>query len=238
MITRSPDARESARRRTPRCGTHWAAGAALLGSLSLIVPGRRAEAQRISAGAQYTLAQYAEQGSSLRFTGSGAAGHVTVSWRRIGLHAAAARLSFAPREPSGFTEAFDATQLDVRLRVRATRLLSVEAGFIDRDVDPLHTAQSVTAMRLGAMVAFPLHVGSDLAVRASYLGGSRFSGGGSAPFGVEIGMNVTHAPWSPRLRLTGDLEFQRFDRHTTTSGGELAAPIQSAVARLGLMVVY
>lgn len=212
-------------------------GLALVGTL-LFAFAPVVRAQTITAGAQYALSQYAEQSASLRFAGGGPAGHLSVHWRRFGLHLAAARFWFEPRERSDVVESFDATQLDVRLRVRATDLVSVEAGFLDRDVKPLHAAQSVTAMRVGALVAFPLHIGSELAVRTAYLGGSRFSGGGSAPFGVEIGMNVSYAPWSARVRLTGDLEFQRFDRRTDTAGGELAAPIQSATARIGAMVVW
>lgn len=214
------------------------AGLATLTAFVLLACVPRLHAQRVTAGAQYALAQYAEQGAALRFTGGGPAGHVSLQWRRFGLHAAAARLSFEPRERADVTDAFEATQVDLRLRVRATRLVSVEAGFVDRDIEPLHAAQSVASMRLGALIAFPLHVDSELAVRASYLGGSRFSGGGSAPFGVEIGLNVSHALRWRHLRLTGDLEFQRLDRRTDTAGGELAAPIQSAVARIGVMVAY
>ena len=209
----------------------------LLAGALLVGVALQAHAQHITAGAQYALAHYAEQGASLRFSGGGPAGHVSVHWRRFGLHAAAARLSFEPSDEAG-VESFDATQIDVRLRVRATELLSVEAGFVDRDVEPLHAAQSFAAVRVGALVSFPLHIGSELTVRTAYLGGSKFSGGGSAPFGVEIGMNVSYAPWSARVRLTGDLEFQRFDRRTDTAGGELAAPIQSTTARIGVMVVY
>ncbi|HUF25339.1 MAG TPA: hypothetical protein VMM18_00055 [Gemmatimonadaceae bacterium] len=197
-----------------------------------------AEAQRVTAGAHYALAQYAEQGASLRFAGGGPAAQASVQWRRFGLHVAAARLSFEPHDGNVQAEGFNATQRDLRLRVRATPLVSVEAGFVDRDVEPLHAAQSFASLRLGALVAFPLHIGSELAVRAAYLGGSRFSGGGSAPFGVEIGMHVGYAPWSDRLRFTGDLEFQRLDRRTETGGGELAAPIQSAIARVGFMVAW
>jgi len=220
----------------PMIGRHLPALAVAAGMV--LVAASPSGAQRITAGAQYALGHYAEQGSSLRFAGGGPAGHASVHWRRFGLHVAAARFSFEPTERADVVESFDATQLDVRLRVRATRLVSVEAGFVDRDVTPLHAAQSATSVRVGALIALPLHLGSELAARASYLGGSRFSGGGAAPFGVEVGMGITYAPWSERVRLTGDLEFQRLDRRTDSPDGELSAPIQSTVARFGVMVVY
>lgn len=208
--------------------------AVLLGGLSATT----VAAQRVSAGVGYAFAGYAEQGSSLHFAGGGVAGEVTSHWRRWSLHLGASRLAMEPRSDATTAEPFDVTQLDLRLRMRATRLFSVEAGFMDRDIEPLHAAQSVSAFRLGAAMALPLAVGSDLGVRASYLGGSRFSGGGSAPFGVELGLGVSYAPWSERVRMTGDLEFQRLDRRTEIEGQRMSAPMQSVVARIGVGVVY
>jgi hypothetical protein len=204
----------------------------------LLLAGTRAEAQRISAGAQYAFSEYAEQGSSLRFDGAGPAAHVSVGWRRFDLGFSVARLSFAPSEAGDATQPFDMAQTEIRLRVRAARLVSVEAGLVDRDVAPLHAAQSVTALRLGALMAFPLATATDVAIRGSYLAGGRFSGGGSAPFGVEIGLGVSYAPWWERVRVTGDLEFLRFDRHIATGDGRIDAPIQSSTARIGVMVAY
>lgn len=204
----------------------------------LLLIGTRAEAQRISAGAQYAFSEYAEQGSSLRFDGAGPAGHVSVGWRRFDIGLSAARLSFAPADAGGATQPFDVTQTGITLSVRAARMVSVEAGLIDRDVAPLHAAQSVTAVRLGARMAFPLATATDVAVRGSYLAGGRFSGGGSAPFGVEIGLGVSYAPWWERVRLTGDLEFLRFDRRISTGDGSIDAPLQGSTARLGVMVAY
>ena len=203
-------------------------------ALVLLPP--RAEGQRVSAGLGYAFAEYSEQGASLRFGGSGAGGHASVEWRRFGLHFSAASLGFEPEAGAGAAESFDIVQMDVRFRVRATRLVSVEAGYLHRDVKPLHAAQSLGAMRLGAIAAFPLAPGSEVSVRTAYLGGARFSGGGSAPFAVEVGLGASYAPWSGRVRITGDLEFQRFDRRTSTSAGQLAAPIQSSTARIGVAI--
>lgn len=204
----------------------------------LLLVATRAEGQRISAGVQYALAEYAEQGASLRFDGAGPSGNVSLGWRRFDLGLSAARLSFTPAAAGDATQAFDVTQTEIRLRVRAARLVSVEAGVIDRDVAPVHAAQSVTAIRLGALMAFPLATGTDVAVRGSYLAGGRFSGGGSAPLGVELGLGVSYTPWWERVRVTGDLEFVRFDRHITTADARIQAPIQSSTARIGVLITY
>ena len=194
----------------------------------------RAEAQRLSVGAGYAFAEYAEQGTSLRFAGDGVAGHAAIGWRRFDLLASAARLAF---EPKAAGESFDLVQMDVRLRARLTRIASAEVGFLRRDVTPLHAAQSVGALRIGALAAFPLAPASEVTVRGAWLAASAFSGGGAAPFAVEVGLAASYAPWSERVRITGDLEFQRFDRRTSTAGGRLDAPIQSAMARIGATVV-
>lgn len=197
-----------------------------------------AGAQHVAAGVQLAFAEYAEQGSSLRFAGGGASGQIAMTWRRYGVILGATRLAFDPQADGEAAEPFDLTQTDVRLRVRASRLVSVEAGFVSRDVEPANAAQAMAAVRLGAVLAFPLAVGSDVAVRMSYLGGGKFSGGGSAPFGVEIGLGASYAPWSERVRATADVEFQRLDRRIATTDGPLTAPIQSSVARVGLQIAY
>ncbi len=211
--------------------------ASLLVALLLSI-GTRAAAQHVSAGVQFAFAAYAEQGSSLRFGGSGPSGHASLQWRRFSLSVGATRLAFEPTGDSDAVEPFDMVHTELRLRVRTTRLVSVEAGFVHRDITPSHAAQSVASRRLGALAAFPLHIASDVSVRAAYLGGSKFSGGGSAPFGVEVGLGVSYAPWIERLRLTGDLEFQRFDRRIDGVAGRLQSPIQSTTARIGAVITY
>jgi len=212
--------------------------ARLAAGLVLLIGAAPASAQRVSAGVQLAGAEYAEQGASLRFAGAGGSGYLAFGWRRFGLSFAATHLAMQPSEASDVAEPFDITQTDIRFRVRATELVSVEAGFVHRDIQPLHAAQSMAATRLGAVLNFPLAVGSDVAVRASYLGGGKFSGGGSAPFGVEVGLGANYAPWSERVRITGDLEFQRLDRRITSGTELLQAPIQNSIARIGIQLAY
>jgi hypothetical protein len=68
--------------------------------------------------------------------------------------------------------------------------------------------------------------------------GTDFSGGGSAPFGIELGLSAAYGPGSGRLRVTGDFEFQRIDRRTDQNGSRLSVPIQTSVARMGVAVKF
>ena len=213
-------------------------GATLAASVAalLLLGASGARAQQASAGVEYAFAEYSEQGGSLHFAGSGVAGQASLGWGRFGQHLSAAALAFDPESGAGAADPFDLVQMDLRVRARVSRRVSVEAGYLQRDVRPLHAAQSVGAARVGAIVDFPLAPGSEVTVRTGYLGAAAFSGGGEAPFAIEVGLGASYAPWSGRVRVTGDLEFQRFDRSTSTPTGRLAAPIQSSTARIGVSI--
>jgi hypothetical protein len=75
-------------------------------------------------------------------------------------------------------------------------------------------------------------------LRTAYVASTDFSGGGSAPFGIELGLSAGYGPGSGRFRLTGDYEFQRIDRRTDQNGTRLSVPIQSSVARFGVSVRF
>ena len=117
-------------------------------------------------------------------------------------------------------------------------VVSVEAGYMKRWVDPTRAAQSLSAATLGVRAAYPLAPGAEVAVRTAYVAGTDFSGGGSAPFGIELGLSAAYGPGSGRFRVTGDYEFQRIDRRTDQSGSRLSVPIQSSFARVGLSVRF
>jgi hypothetical protein len=211
--------------------------ALLLALVALHLPAARAAAQRVgvSGGAGLALADYREQGTALRFRGAGPSGHVAAGWRRFALRLDATRLTLEGAGPAGTaSEPFDLTQLDVRVSVRVAHAVSVETGLLSRVVSPRDAAQEVGAARLGARLDYALAPGAALTARAGYLGAARFSGGGSAPFGVEAGLGVSYGPGEGRIRVTTDFDFQRFDRRTTVGGERLGVPIQSAAARVGV----
>jgi hypothetical protein len=129
-------------------------------------------------------------------------------------------------------------EINVRLGVRAVSVLALEAGYLRRSVAPSRAAQSYSAATLGLRPAYPLAPGAEVAVRTSYVAGTDFAGGGSAPFGIELGLSAGYGPGSGRFRVTGDYQFQRIDRRTDQNGTRLSVPIQSSVGRLGLAVRF
>lgn len=194
-------------------------------------------AQEVTLGAEYHVADYREQAALLEFRGAGPGGWLDAEYRRFGLRIEARRLTMTDRS-SGDLEDFDLTQLDVRVRARVLRNIGLEAGMLKRAIAPERAAQEVGAVRFGAYARYDLAPGADLTVRAGYLGATKFSGGGTAPFGVEVGLAASYGPGSGRVRATGGFEFQRFDRHTDVDGERLSVPIQIATARIGLSFTF
>ena len=191
-----------------------------------------AQGLKISVGAQGAFAEYREVDSSLAYKGSGAAGTAMVSWRKFGADVEFAKLTFDP-DGGGATQSFKSTQVDVHLRYYIAGQVSLETGFTKRTMDPEFAAQSMGAVRVGVRGLYNIGPGASLALRGNYLAGSKFSGGGSAGFGIELGLGVSVGRSDGRYRLTGDYGFQRVNRKTTS-----AVPIQQSLARVGVAVGF
>lgn len=196
-------------------------------------------AQQITLGAGYALADYREQAAFLHFQGSGPSAMLEVERGRLALRLDGAHLSF---DPSGADAApldpFTVDQFSVRLGVRTMSLVGLEAGYFHRSAAPSRAAQSFSAATLGLRAAYPLAPGADVALRTAYVASTDFTGGGSAPFGIELGLSAGYGPGSGRYRLTGEYQFQRIDRRTDQGGTRLNVPIQSSMARLALAVRF
>lgn len=204
-----------------------------------VIAGTPLRAQQITLGGGYALADYQEQADFLHFNGGGPAAMLTVERGRLALRVDAWHLDLNPDNPGAPPlESFALDQVRVRVGVRAMRVIGVEAGYMKRWVDPSRAAQSLSAATLGLRAAYPLAPGAEVAVRTAYVASTGFTGGGSAPFGIELGLSAAYGPGSGRLRLTGDYEFQRIDRRTTQNGSRLSVPIQSSFARFGLTVRF
>jgi hypothetical protein len=196
-------------------------------------------AQQVTVGAGYALADYREQAAFLHFRGSGPSATLGVERGRFALRIDGSHLSLDPSGDAAATlESFTIDQISVRLGVRAMSLVAVEAGFFRRSTDPSRAAETFSAATLGVRAAYSLAPGADVALRTAYVAGTDFSGGGSAPFGIELGLSAGYGPGSGRVRLAGDFDFQRIDRRTDQSGTRLSVPIQSSVARLALVVKF
>jgi hypothetical protein len=207
--------------------------------LGLIAAAAPLAAQQVTLGAGYALADYQEQAAFLHFKGSGPTVMLTVERGRMALRVDASHLDLDPPENSATAlDPFKVDQISLRLGVRTMSVVGVEAGFFRRSTSPSRAAQSYSAVTLGIRAAYPLAPGADVALRTAYVAGTNFSGGGSAPFGIELGLNAAYGPGSGRFRITGDYEFQRIDRRTDQNGTRLSVPIQSSVARLGVSVRF
>jgi hypothetical protein len=195
-----------------------------------------AQQSRVFAG--YALADYREQAAFLRFRGSGPTAAVTIERGRLGLTLEGSHLALDPAGEEAGLESFTMDQIGARLAVRAMSLVALEAGYSRRSVAPGRAAESYSAATLGVRADYSLAPGADVGLRTAYVAGSDFSGGGSAPFGIELGLAASYGPSRSRFRLTGRYEFQRIDRHTDQEGTRLSVPIQSSVARLGVAVNF
>jgi hypothetical protein len=205
----------------------------------LVLPATPLAAQQFRVGAGYALADYREQAAFLHFQGSGPTAGLAVERGRLSLQVDGSHLSLSPsgEAPAGL-ESFTVDQFSVRLGVRTMSFVAIEAGYFRRSAAPSRAAQSYSAATLGFKAAYPLAPGADVGLRTAYVAGTDFSGGGSAPFGIELGLSAAYGPGQGRFRLTGDFEFQRIDRRTDQAGGRLSVPIQSSVGRLGVAMKF
>ena len=107
---------------------------------------------------------------------------------------------------------------------------------IRRTADPEFDAQSLGAVRVGARSTYALGRDASVLFRANYLAAPQFSGGGRASFSLDMGLGLD-VRLAGRLHGTADYGFERVNRKTDPGGqGEIAAPIQQSLARVGLGV--
>lgn len=199
--------------------------------------GSAASAQEVTIGPQFVLASYREVASGLRYQGTGFGGAVTARYRKLSAEAAVLRVKLDPEGGSAGT-GFTATEVDVWVDYDVAQYASLEVGIIRRTADPEFDAQSLGAVRVGVRSAYEIGPGAAVLFRANYLAAPKFSGGGNASFSLDLGLGLD-------VRLAGQLHgtaayaFQRVNRKTNPGGtGEVDAPIQGTVARLGLGIAF
>ena len=208
--------------------------AALLLALAL----RPAAGQLVIVGPQFVLADYREVASELRYRGSGVGGALSARRDRLSVEAAVVRLIFDPAAGSAADSGFTATQLDAWVAYDVAAYASVEVGVLHRSADPEFDAQSVGAVRVGGRSFYEIGPGATVVFRADYLAAPKFSGGGRAAvsLGLGLGLDVRLAS---RLHGTATYAFSRMNRKTNPGGtGEIDAPIQETVARVGLALAF
>ena len=212
-----------------------AAGVALL-----VLASRAVLAQQVNVtiGPQLALGSYREVASGLRYQGTGFGGAASARYRRLSVEADVVRLSLDPATGSSATSGFTATEVSAWVAYDVATYASVEAGFIRRTADPEFDAQSVGAVRIGARSFYEIGPGATVLFRANYLAAPKFSGGGHAAFSIDLGLGLD-VRLAGRLHGTAGYTFQRINRKTNPGGtGEIDAPIQETVARLGLAMGF
>jgi hypothetical protein len=209
-------------------------------TLLSIVPSFPLSAQHIAIGPQVAFGDYREVSSDLHYRGTGIGLKTTVSWKKLSADVMLSKVKYKPTNDGTATAEFDASELDLRLRYYISGPVSGELGFISRKADPEFEAQSVGAVSAGAQMAYVLGPGVRMALSGGLLFGSKFSGGGStsALGALRLGLGLTVDALRGRLQVTGDYDFQRFSRKTDDGSGELPAPIQQSLGRVGLAIAF
>ena len=195
-------------------------------------------AQHASLGPALGVAEYREVASSLRYSGLGPGATARVTWHRFTIDAAIASLRMTPASGSAATQGFRALEIDAWLRWDALNYVSFEVGLTKRSPDADFAAQSLGAVRVGARTRYLLGPGATVWLRGDYLAGAQFSGGGTAPVALELGLGLD-VELSRHLRAAVDYSLQRLDRKTNPAGGaEASVPIEQSLARAGLAVGF
>jgi hypothetical protein len=211
---------------------------ALRAAVLLAVWPALAGAQQVTIGPEFGVSEYREAAAGLRFRGNGPGAAARIRFHRLTAEGSYVSLNMDPTDDSQATESFRATLVDAWLRWEALSYLGVEVGLLHRSTDSEFAAQSVGALRIGARTQAPLGPGADVWLRGDYLAAAQFSGGGSAPVALEIGLGLD-VRWSQRVRGSALYSFQRFDRTTNPAGGaEVSVPIVQSLARIGLAVGF
>ena len=210
-----------------------------MGVALLVLASRAALAQvSVTVGPQFALASYREVASGLRYQGTGFGGAASARYRRLSAEAGVVRVSLDPTTGSAATSGFTATEVSAWVAYDVATYASVEAGFIRRTADPEFDAQSVGAVRVGARSFYEIGPGATVLFRANYLAAPKFSGGGHAGFSIDLGLGLD-VRVAGRLHGTAGYTFQRISRKTNPGGtGEIDAPIQETMARVGLAVGF
>ena len=185
--------------------------------------------QRFTVGAQGLYGDYRETAASLKFTGTGFGGSLIFALHKLGADVSYASIKYTPVDSTSTSaQEFTAKVFDANVRWRVLGQVSAEVGVTSRKMDPEFAAQGFGAVRIGGRGLINLGPGADLTVRAHYLAGAKFSGGGTASFPIDLGLAFSLGRADGRFRVTGDYEFQSINRKTTAK-----APVQQALLRVG-----
>jgi hypothetical protein len=107
--------------------------------------------------------------------------------------------------------------------------LAPQIGVARRFISPDLAAQDVGVIRIGALSEVRLARIAGMWVRGAYLPLTRFSGGGSASLGLEVGLGVEVGDPAAKLQGFASFDYQRIDRNAAAE-----APLQYSVGQAGV----
>jgi hypothetical protein len=126
---------------------------------------------------------------------------------------------------------YDVNQVEVAATYFWRPYLAAQVGLARRFIRPDLVAQDVGLVRIGVLSEVRLARLAGLWVRGAYLPVSRFSGGGSASFGMEVGFGAEVGRPEARMQGYAEFDYQRIDRNAAA-----VAPLQFSAGRLGVRV--
>ena len=98
------------------------------GVLLTAQPLNRLAAQHVSIGPQIAFGDYREVSSDLHYRGSGIGAKATLEWKKFSADVVLSKVKYKPASDGTATTAFDASEVDVRLRYYITGPVSGELG--------------------------------------------------------------------------------------------------------------
>jgi hypothetical protein len=126
---------------------------------------------------------------------------------------------------------YDVDEVDVAATYFWRPYLAAQIGAARRFTSPAFVAQDVGLVRLGVLSETRLARIAGLWVRGAYLPVSRFSGGGNAGLGIEVGLGAELGAPEGRVQGFAEFAYQRLDREAAA-----AAPIQFSAGQVGVRV--
>ncbi len=125
---------------------------------------------------------------------------------------------------------YDVDQIDLSGSWFWRPYLALQLGATRRFTAPDFVAQDVGLVRIGVLSETRIARIAGIWVRGAYLPVTRFSGGGSAGLGLELGLGAEVGSPGGRLQGFVGFDYQRIDR----DAGAASAPLQFSAGQAGL----
>jgi hypothetical protein len=195
--------------------------------LLVVAPSGMLSAQIVRVALAGAAATNGEVAATREAKGLGLGGSVQVDLPRVRIEARV--LHAALRADFNIQSGYNVDQLDLTGSWFWRPYLALQLGAGRRFMSPEFVAQDVGLVRVGLLSETRLARLADIWVRGAYLPFTRFSGGGSASPGFELGLGAGIGSREARLQGFVEFGYQRIDRHAAAD-----APIQFSAGQAGV----